>query len=168
MKTKLTTKDLLECISVLSIIALLLFVAHNAKAGDLMLGHVTYHFHDYANEKYCANGTEACLSFNDKQKLIGYAGEKYAIVYIPENSVKRESFIATRLYRYELNNNLRPYAAIGISTGYYRIYQDISYEKITPVGYFGVDIHPKSDKFGLMINWSPDGFIGAGLRIKIR
>ena len=32
MKTKLTTKDLLECISVLSIIALLLFVAHNAKA----------------------------------------------------------------------------------------------------------------------------------------
>jgi len=54
-----------------------------------------------------------------------------------------------------------------LATGYADAYDKWSAGGVTPTAYFGVDVHLKSDKVGLLITWQPDCFIGAGLRFSL-
>lgn len=134
----------------------LLMLCAVASADDLLLGQQTYHF------KTPCDGCE----FRDSHPLIGYATEKYAVIAMI-NSYDHESILALRTFKKDFTPNLRGITSVGVGTGYYREMPDISVGKVTVMAYLGVDIHPASDKFGLLITYVPGEFIGAGLRIKL-
>lgn len=137
-------------------------------AADLLIGQITYHFDKVPNWEECRNGDRPCMKeFNDNQELIGISTDKWTFIYMHQNSIREKSFIAARTYKIGFNEYLSPYIAIGAATGYSDVYPNISYEKLTVVGYAGIDIHPKSDNVGLLITWQYDSFVGLGLRFKL-
>lgn len=130
-------------------------------SADLLVGHVTQHFDDCLGD----TGKTDCIEPNDQQRLIGIASREWAVLYIPENSASRKSFLILRKFSTDWGPYLRPYVSIGLSTGYEGIaLQDFG--GITPTGYLSLDIHPRSDRFGVLINWLPESFIGIGPRFK--
>jgi hypothetical protein len=131
-----------------------------------MLGQKTHHFHENWNWNQCNQGKEICRKNNETQELIGISTEKYTLIYIHQNSLREKSVIAVRTWKSDLTKNIRPWAAAGVATGYDKI-EKIGSE-LTPAGYLGVDIHPDSDKFGLVVTWVPESFIGAGIRVRIK
>jgi hypothetical protein len=150
----------------LSILVLVLIAVRSAKADDLLIGQRTIHFHDYINEETCGEKWQ-CEKFNDKQPLIGYATDKYALIYMHRNSIREHSIVMVRTYKMEFNRYLRPFTAVGFATGYADRYDDKSVGDITPMTYFGLDIHPANDRFGLVLTYQHDSFVGIGTRIKL-
>lgn len=137
-------------------------------AADLLLGQRTYHFAPTANWDECKDGSVACREpFNDSQELIGLANDKWAVLYMHQNSVRERSFVVARTFKTDWGRYVRPYAAVGAATGYASLYDQWSVGDVTPMGYFGVDLHPSHDKYGVLITWQPTCFIGAGLRIRL-
>ncbi len=160
--------QVLEAVAVLAIIALLLFVARNAPAADLLLGQHTHHFQPTYNWDACQAGEEECgENFNDSQELVGVATDKWAAIYMHQNSVRNKSVVVVRTFKRDFGPYLRPFAAVGVATGYAKEYDKWSAGGVTPTAYFGVDLHLKSDKVGVVLTWQPDCFIGAGLRFSI-
>jgi hypothetical protein len=137
---------------------------------DLLLGQQTYHFHEYWNEDFCTvtGGEQECQPHNDSQELIGAHYSNYSLVYLRQNSLREESFILTRVWDYDLNPWIRPWAAAGFASGYEKVVRLPKYKGLVPMGYFGLDLHPSHDRFGLLATWLPDSFVGVGLRVKLR
>lgn len=134
---------------------------------DLLLGQQTIHFHDHWNWEACGTqvGQEICQPYNDSQELIGLRKGKYSVLYLHQNSLRERSLIAVRTWEYDLTPNIRPWTAAGFGTGYDKV--DKIGGVLTPVGYLGLDLHPKSDRFGLLVTWVPESFVGLGLRIRV-
>jgi hypothetical protein len=57
---------------------------------------------------------------------------------------------------------------VGFASGYEKLTEVPEYKGIVPVGYFGLDLHPSHDRFGLLVTWMPGSFVGMGLRVKLR
>lgn len=151
-------------------------------AGDLLLGQYSYHF-DKCVDKECPNqhlvernyhttGEGSICEFGceryegryrDTHPLIGYTNRTYT-AFIMKNSFDKTSIVVMRNFTYDWTKNLRPAASIGLATGYDEYLP--SWGKITPMGVFSIDIHPASDKYGLIISTVPTEWISAGLRIK--
>lgn len=151
-------------------------------AGDLLLGQYSYHFEDCV-DRTCPNQYLAEKNYRTKEKgsicefgcnryegkfrdthpLIGYTNRKYT-AFIMKNSYDNMSVVVMRNFTYEWTKNLRPSASIGLATGYDEHLP--SWGKLTPMGVFSLDIHPDSDKFGLIISTVPTKWISAGIRIK--
>jgi len=145
---------------------LLLLLPINAFSLDLMVGQKTHHFHDNWNWETCGEHKKVYQPFNDSQELIGVNTDKYSLIYIHQNSLREKSIIAVRTWKSDLTKNVRPWASAGVATGYDKL--DKIGAKLTPVGYLGVDVHPDSDKFGLVVTWVPESFVGVGFRVRIK
>lgn len=137
---------------------IVLLACQFANAGDLLLGEYTHHFQEYQ--------CDGCDRFRDSHPLIGYASEKYAAFYM-RNSYDKDSLVALRTFKYDTGAYVRPFAAVGVATGYSEFLPDLSAHGLTAVAYVGVDFHPKSDKWGVMINCVPGQFVGVGLRFSL-
>lgn len=149
----------------LSFAMLLLLLSHcnKSQALDLLVGQRTHHFHP------CWNWEQegaACEPVNESQELIGVSTDKWALVYMHQNSLRERSFILTRKWDRDWGRYVRPYVAIGVATGYEKLELPDALG-LTPVGYLGLDLHPKNDRFGLVVTWVPDSFVGLGLRRKL-
>jgi hypothetical protein len=168
MKQKTSISQLLMDIGAVAVVMFIIFAivsTPKAKAADLLIGQYTHHFYSASNWDECKDGSNECLDFNDSQELIGLAGEKWSIVYMHQNSVREKSIVVTRVFKVDFGSRVRGFAAAGLGTGYEKHYEKISEYGLTPVGYLGLDLHPKNDKAGLIITWSPDCFIGIGSRV---
>jgi len=150
-----------------SILAILSFcqAAKSQEPLDLLLGQQTIHFHEHWNWEPCAEGKEVCQPVNESQELIGLRKGKYSLLYLHQNSLREKSLIAVRTWEYDLTPNIRPWAAAGLATGYDKLTKIGGV--LTPVGYLGLDLHPKSDRFGFLVTWVPESFAGIGLRIRV-
>jgi hypothetical protein len=134
---------------------------------DLLVGQQTIHFHDHWNWEDCGTqvGQEVCQPYNDSQELIGLRKGKYSLLYIHQNSLREKSLLFVRTWEYDLTPNVRPWSAAGLGTGYDKVKKVGG--TLTPVGYLGLDLHPKSDRFGLLVTWVPESFVGLGLRVRL-
>lgn len=149
----------------LSFYLLLLLLSHcnKAKALDLLVGQRTHHFHSCWNWE---QEGRPCEGVNESQELIGLSTDRWALVYMHQNSLREEAFILTRKWDRDWGQYLRPYVAIGVATGYEELGLP-GVAGLTPVGYLGLDLHPRADKLGLVVTWVPEGFVGLGLRVKL-
>lgn len=165
------------------VLSLLLLVCVHVQAGDLLLGQLSHHFDrcntwdcpyltevevDYADRDGCReNGcTIVYGDYREKHPLIGYTNGKYT-GFIMKNSYDKVSAVVLRNYSMDLGPYLRPAVSIGIATGYDSIYSNANVGPFNPAGLFSLDIHPKSDDYGLIISWLPEQWISAGIRIKL-
>lgn len=160
----------------------LLLLASNSFAGDILLGqlshhlsecdiadcpYVTKHEPEYDGYNFCQENCETTYTgeFRERHPLIGYSTGKYT-AFIMTNSFNKTSVVALRNFSTNLGPYLRPTFSAGIATGYEDSYSDIAIGPIIPVGLLSLDIHPKNDKFGLVVSWVPTKVISAGLRFK--
>lgn len=160
----------------------LLLLASNSFAGDILLGQLSHHYDDcdtwdcpyitkhepeYDGYNFCETNCKTTYSgeFRERHPLIGYSTGKYT-GFIMTNSFNRTSVVLLRDFSTELGPYIRPSASIGIATGYDEFYPEIALGPIIPVALVSFDIHPKSDKFGLVISILPTKVISAGLRFK--
>lgn len=156
---------------------LLISLSISSFAGDILLGQVSNHFgycqsdcigYEYrtkVSEEFPNGQVWQYGQFRETHPLIGYSVRKYTVLLM-KNSFDRVSVSVLRNFSYELTSNLRPYASVGIATGYDRAYEDSSVGMFTPVAMLSLDIHPSNDKFGLVINWLPTVLVSAGFRFK--
>jgi hypothetical protein len=139
------------------ILTLLMAFSTISAADDLLVGQFTKHARPYQS----AGGPE----FKKFQPLIGLKTENYAFIAM-ENSFEKPSVLILRIWDVDLTSNIRPFVAGGIGTGYDDVH-GARFKGISALGYLGVDLHPDSDKFGIMITYAPDTFIGLGLRFAL-
>jgi len=142
---------------IIAALVLICGICDYACADNLIVGQYSYHFKKYMY----AGGPE----FRDKHALIGYSTENYTFIAM-KNSFDKNSLVALRTFHKDFNSNFRGYASIGVATGYSK-YIDESVGDLSPVGYFNLDIHPRSNRFGLVVTYAPDVFVGVGVRLKI-
>jgi hypothetical protein len=129
-----------------------------AYCDDILIGQKTYHFNEEPISVYNKG-------LNNDHYLIGYKRGDYTIIAM-ENSYYEFSLVGLYTKSTEFNDYIRPFAAIGLATGYEDFVPKQSIGPVTAVGYLGLDLHPKNDRIGIVISWVPQTMIGAGLRIK--
>ena len=153
-------------ISILVFVALLFAFASSVKADDILLGQYTKHDSSYYPKNCYREGKYVCnFRIKDEHALLGVNSNGYTVFFM-ENSYERPSLNILKTYSFNLASNIRPYVSVGIMTGYDNKL-DYTYFGITPAVYTGVDIHPKSDSFGITITYVPNYFIGVGFRKNI-
>ena len=152
-----------------------------AFAGDWMIGQWSHHF-DVCDLKACPNLHEDPDSYYEEQDgkcdegcyrvvgeyreahpLIGYSNGKYAVIAMI-NSFDNPSVVVLRNFSYDLNPYIRPAASIGIGTGYDHMSGSVG--PLTALGYFTLDLHPKHDRFGLVISYAPGIMVSVGPRFR--
>ena len=138
------------------ILLITLLTAGMANAGDLLLGQWSHHLVERTD------GEE----FNETHPLIGYSEGNWAVAYM-KNSYNEDTVLAMYASKYEVNSHIKVYAAIGAATGYYKYQPDYSIGKVTFAPYFGIEFHPKNQKFGIVVTTIPGSVISAGFKIKI-
>ena len=87
-------------------------IAAPAHAADLLIGQRTHHFVPTSNWDDCKDGSEVCRRpFNDSQELLGVAGDKWAVLYLHQNSVRERSVVIVRTFKTDWGPYLRPFVA---------------------------------------------------------
>ncbi len=138
-----------------------------ASADDLILGQYTRHADKFYKSACYNAGKDHCKfgEINDTHPLIGINKDGYT-VFVMKNSFGRTSFGALRTFEYDFSSNIRPFVSAGLVSGY-KDALPVEWNGIAPVIYTGLDLHPSSDKWGVIISYAPQQFIGIGLRFKI-
>lgn len=147
-------------------IATMLFFAAAVQADDLLLGQYTRHASQwYVSACFDKKSAECTETINDSHPLIGISANGYT-AFVMKNSYSRTSVAVLRTYDYDLTSNIRPFVSAGFVSGYEGLVP-YEYQGITPVVYTGFDLHPASNKWGVIITIVPQQFVGIGLRFNI-
>lgn len=155
-----------KMIFILIFVALFFAFAQKVKADELLLGQHTWHAARFYPKECHQEGKYICdFKINDDHPLIGINTHGYTI-FAMENSYDKTSIAVLKTFKYDLSSNFRAYVSAGIVSGYEDKF-DIAWHGIMPALYPGIDIHPASDKWGVMITAVPNYFVGIGVRFKI-
>lgn len=103
--------------------------------------------------------------YNETHNLIGYIDDSISYGYM-KNSWNNDSVFVAKVWDKDINTYIRSHLVVGVATGY-KDYIPLSLGPLAFVGYMGIDIHPKHDKFGIMLSVIPGEVLAIGFRIKI-
>jgi len=125
-----------------------------ASAEDLLLGQYSHHAKKFYDNPCYNKAKDDCQfdEINDYHPLIGINKDGYT-VFVMKNSFNRTSFGALITYDYDYNKNIRPFVAAGLVSGY-KDALPVEWHGIAPVVYSGLDLHPDSDKWGVVISYA--------------
>lgn len=124
-------------------------------AGDILVGQYTYHF----DEK-----TRNSDKYLDTHPLIGYSAKNYTI-FAMKNTYNETSIAALYTKKYDATENVTLSASVGAASGYEKHKTSCKFDEVICVAYLSADIHPSSNRFGIVFTFAPSVFIGAGLKV---
>lgn len=136
-------------------------------ADDLLLGQYTHHASKFYESPCYDLKKEDCQfdEINDDHPLIGINANGYT-AFVMKNSFNRVSVGFLKTYDYEYKSNIRTFLSAGVVSGY-KDALPVEWHGIAPAIYAGLDLHPSSDKWGIIVTYAPQQFVGIGLRFNI-
>ena len=126
--------------------------------------HLPYTKHFAECERVCPNKTGN--GFNEQNYSTGIEHKKY-IGFVMYNSHNRPSLLLGRMFSKIHNPYIKTFTVIGGATGYDNVYT--TFLGIAPTAYVGIDLHPKHNKWGVVITKipTPTGVMAIGFRLAL-
>jgi hypothetical protein len=127
------------------IVVLISTIAHS-KCVDAIIGQKTWH----SQKGYYEHGQ--FREYNGNNYLIGCVTDEDTVFAVFENSYYDPSVLVARSYKdYDFSPYITPYVVVGVVAGY-KDHLTVHVGPLAPYGFVGVDIHPASNKYGIMID----------------
>lgn len=133
-----------EKILVISMLSVLSFTSY-AGCHDLLIGQLSHH----RDETYEDDGVH--YEHNNDNELLGCITDNDHVIAVFENSYEDTAMLLAHKWSNDtLSKYITPYVVLGVALGYEDHMAHIG--AFSPYGFVGLDIHPESKRYGLMIS----------------